>query len=127
MTPAEVLLAAADHCDATGLHKGELWPGAATPAAEPYREGDPCCLEGHVVAVTDPDPGAWKHYPRVALDALRVVEEYLMDAFGECDDPECEERGECDCELPAFRWSDAPERTAAEVSAALRAAAEVTS
>lgn len=103
MTPREVLLAAADHCDETGLEQGYYWP-----AGPRYTPGDPCCLVGHVLVAS----GATRlggGIPDVAACALNALNAHL----------------EATVSRRAAAWSDAPGRTAAEVAAALRAAAEV--
>jgi hypothetical protein len=96
-TPAEILLAAAQHCEETGLWQGALWPGRGT-----YTPGDPCCAYGHIsVAVGDlPDE-------RVTANVLDVFSRYTQDTYG----------------FMGCAWSDTPGRTATEVAEAMRAAA----
>jgi hypothetical protein len=99
-TAASILLAAADHCDETGLHKGELWPGAWQYGY--YVTGDPCCAEGHIRVASGNAVGTLLDGPEArALDLLADEVGTIVES-----------------------WNDTPARTAPEVSAALRAAAE---
>jgi hypothetical protein len=101
----DILLNAADHVDEVGLYKGDdYWPDAWDC---PYVEGDPACTVGHIViAAGGGEPIEFdSSISDAGRQAVRHLERHLgVKALGP--------------------WNDTPERTAAEVSAALRAAAE---
>lgn len=99
MTTAEILLAAADEIERSGLHKGWFWRWGIHTG--------PCCAVGAIRRVTDDD----EDRTGPAFEALTY---YLRNAglipSGKA--------------IPFF--NDDPSRTAADVIAALRAAAEET-
>lgn len=110
LTPAAILLAAADHCDEVGLHKGELWPGAATGYRD-YVHGDPCCAIGHIrvaAGITSFEVGVGDWDRTGAAEAEGALQDYIEDIGYDEDIP---------------GWSDDYDRTASDVSSALRAAA----
>jgi hypothetical protein len=95
-----VLNRAADIIETCGLWKGEPWPYSA----DPYRTGQPCCTVAAIDIAAgrgDFDPENWDFNPELRL----------LDVIGQRSN--------------IAGWSDAPERTADDVVAALRAAAEL--
>jgi len=98
----------ADHCRETGLHVGAYWPGASNDCAvvtHPYVDGEPCCAVGHVYVGAGMTTPGGNNVVDLAVQALADVVgakhvSYVAD------------------------WSDKHGRTAVEVEAALRQAAE---
>ena len=108
-TAPALLMAGADVLDQVGLLQGDYWPLA--DGGRPYCHGEPCCLLGALVVAAgfgDDNPGDVLAEP-VAMDAIAAVDRVLgLDL---------------DPLATVGEWSDQPGRTAAEVAAALRAAA----
>lgn len=75
--------------------QGRLWPGEGS-----YVPGDPCCAYGHINVASGEDLA-------VQVAAIQAFSAYVSSKYGGA----------------GCVWSDRPDRTAAEVSAALRAAA----
>ncbi len=112
-TPAALLRAAADRIDRCGLFQGEYWPIAPGEAPGPYVEGDPCCAHGALAVAA-----GWDYAPQ-ADTALDTYWELVTatDALATCIQDRAGEP------VSVAGWNDHPDRTAAEVTAALRAAA----
>lgn len=108
---AELLRDAASHIKLCGLYKGEYWPGDLD---EPdYIDGDPCCVLGALALAAGIDDTAHADVELDRYPALVIA----LDAIGNRVAPGGEEPV-----VPA--WNDHPDRTAAEVVAELRAAAD---
>lgn len=118
MMPGDILLAAADVVCERGLTKREFADVSATGSLTDC----PVCTVGAIAVAAGDDPDSWNHYDAiVALLALGEVigvrPEVDWDVYGSEDHAEL-------FMLGIGRWNDVPERTDAEVIAALQAAAE---
>ncbi|MGI8815339.1 MAG: DUF6197 family protein [Pseudonocardia sp.] len=108
---ASLLRDAADRIARCGLHQGEYWP---TTVGQPgYIEDDPCCALGALAVAADVnDPyradGELNNRPELVI---------ALDTLADQVDPD---NTRFDVVPP---WNDHPLRTAAEVTAAMRAAA----
>jgi hypothetical protein len=104
--PVALLRAAANRISAYGLFQGEYWPVTPGGESSAYIEGDPCCALGALAVAA--------RYDEVLLaDAAIDTHPGLVAAV----DAVAARVGE----LAA--WNDSPSRTAADVTAVLRAAA----
>jgi len=112
MTTEEILFEAALRCERYGLHKGELWPGAAL-LGQGYVPDSPCCALGHIrvaAGLTAPEIGVGDWDRSGASNAEGELADYLA-------------RVANDGDVDVAEWSDAPSRSATDVAAAMRAAA----
>jgi hypothetical protein len=122
-TPADRLRAAADYLHTRGWHQGGYYDPTAD-AAYP-----PACTAGAIMLAAsttgfrpDHDLGDLFHPTPGARAALYLLAAYLIEATG-CDD--AEDAGTYgNAETVVTTWNDDPDRTPAEVTAALHAAAD---
>ncbi|MEH1011718.1 DUF6197 family protein [Micromonospora sp. CPCC 206060] len=118
VTPADTLRFAALYIERHGWHQGDYHPTTGNPFP-------PACaaaaigiaVAGHrVTHVRDLDPDTCRDY----LAAFNALVDYLDDINPSIvwDDPGISEH------VSPYSWNDAPDRTAAQVTATLRAAAD---
>jgi len=125
-TPAQVLTEAADHIETVGLYKGSFFErGGSKPLA-----ARSCCALGAIAVssgyfIEDPhNPSGWMSiYATVTFeggqeaDATAALDTAAVDALAAVVD----EKSGGNFTVP--RWSDSADTTAADVAAAMRAAA----
>jgi hypothetical protein len=116
VTPADILRGAATYLDRYGWHQGDYYATIADPSV-PF---PPACAFGAIAAaayggrIADPySPNLPGDQRRAFTRAADVFDGYLIDYHG-TDDGNL---------IPGQEWNDVTGRTAADVTAALRAAA----
>jgi hypothetical protein len=123
-TPAQLLRAAADYLDTHGWHQGSRYDfsGELMPTPAACAVGALCITTyGNVMADLihrpEPTPAQWA----ALVGVFRVFTDYLTGAETR---PVCPEDVDDVYEGIIGGWNDAPDRTATEVTTALRAAAD---